>query len=104
MALPLVKTKLFNIGTLIVLLGGCMPSRDARSLPDTRLLGRVTHTTPDLLYLFPDNPHIKFKPKHKLAAYERNVDWFRFWLLGYEDPNAAKAPQYARWNLMKRGA
>ncbi|KAF1721717.1 Atxe2 family lasso peptide isopeptidase [Pseudoxanthomonas wuyuanensis] len=55
------------------------------------------------MYVFPDEPHIKFKPKHKLAAYERNVDWFRFWLQGYEGPDAAKAPLYARWNLMKRG-
>ena len=37
------------------------------------------------LYVFPHEPHQKFQPRHKLAAYERNVDWFRFWLQGYED-------------------
>lgn len=54
------------------------------------------------MYVFPHAPHIKFQPKQKLAAYERNVDWFRFWLQDYEDPDPAKAEQYLRWRLMKR--
>lgn len=55
------------------------------------------------MYVFPHEPHIKFQPKHKAAVYERNVDWFRFWLQGYEDPNPAKAGQYGVWRAM-RGA
>ena len=47
------------------------------------------------LYASPNEPHIKFQPKHKLAAYERNLDWFRFWLQGYEDPKLTKKQQYA---------
>jgi dipeptidyl aminopeptidase/acylaminoacyl peptidase len=54
------------------------------------------------LYVFPDEPHQKFQPKHKLAAYERNLDWFRFWLQGYEDPDLAKQAQYAHWEEMKK--
>ncbi|WP_343237262.1 Atxe2 family lasso peptide isopeptidase [Xanthomonas sp.] len=54
------------------------------------------------LYVFPNEPHQKFQPRHKLAAYERNLDWFRFWLQGYEDPSPAKAAQYSRWRLMQR--
>lgn len=53
------------------------------------------------IYVFPDEPHIKFQPKHKLAVYERNVDWFRFWLQGYEDPALDKAGQYRIWREMK---
>jgi hypothetical protein len=53
------------------------------------------------LYVFPNEPHIKFQPKHKLAAYQRNIDWFRFWLQGYEDPDPAKRAQYAHWREMK---
>ena len=53
------------------------------------------------LYVFPNEPHQKFQPRHKLAVYERNVDWFRFWLQGYEDLDPAKAAQYARWRLMR---
>jgi dipeptidyl aminopeptidase/acylaminoacyl peptidase len=54
------------------------------------------------IYVFPDEPHIKFQPQHKLAAYQRNVDWFRFWLQGYEDPSPEKAEQYRIWREMKR--
>jgi len=53
------------------------------------------------LYVFPNEPHQKFQPRHKLAAYERNVDWFRFWLQGYEDPDLAKREEYKRWRVMK---
>lgn len=34
------------------------------------------------------------------TAYERNLDWFRYWLQGYEDPNPAKAEQYKHWEAM----
>lgn len=54
------------------------------------------------LYVFPNEPHQKFQPRHKLAAYERNLDWFRFWLQGYEDPSPAKRAQYAHWREMKK--
>ncbi|MET4569786.1 Atxe2 family lasso peptide isopeptidase [Rhodanobacter soli] len=56
------------------------------------------------IYVFPDEPHIKFQPKHKLAVYERNVDWFRFWLQGYKDPDPDKAGQYRIWREMKNAA
>lgn len=55
------------------------------------------------LYAFPDEPHQKFQPRHKLASYDRNLDWFCFWLLGYEDPDPRKADQYGRWRVMKVG-
>jgi len=53
------------------------------------------------IYVFPNEPHNKFQPRHKFAVYARNLDWFRFWLLGLEDPASAKAPQYARWRTMR---
>lgn len=53
------------------------------------------------MYVFPNEPHIKFQPKHKLAVYDRNLDWFRFWLQGYEDPNPDKAGQYRIWREMR---
>ena len=56
------------------------------------------------LYVFPDEPHRKFQPRHMLSAYERNLDWFRFWLQGVEDDDAAKAGQYARWRDMRSAA
>ena len=53
--------------------------------------------TPTEMIAFPDEMHIKWQPRHKLAVYERNLDWFRFWLLGEEDPDVSKTTQYARW-------
>ena len=49
-------------------------------------------------YVFPDEHHGKFQPQHKLAVYRRSIDWLRFWLQDYEDPDhPTKASQYARW-------
>lgn len=53
------------------------------------------------MYVFPNEPHQKFQPRHKLAVYTRNLDWFRFWLLGEEDPDPAKHQQYEHWRAMK---
>lgn len=53
--------------------------------------------TPMELYVFPDEAHIKVQPRHRLAVYRRNLDWFRFWLQGHVDPDPAKAEQYRRW-------
>jgi len=53
------------------------------------------------LYVFPNETHQKFQPRHKLAAYERNLDWFRFWLQDVENPDPAKRGQYARWREMR---
>jgi dipeptidyl aminopeptidase/acylaminoacyl peptidase len=56
------------------------------------------------VYVFPNEPHIKFQPRHKLAVYERNLDWFRFWLLGEQDPDSGKQQQYTRWHAMRRAS
>jgi len=53
------------------------------------------------IYVFPNEPHNKFQPQHKLAVYTRNLDWFRFWLQGYEDLAPSKASQYAHWRSMQ---
>ena len=53
------------------------------------------------IYVFPNEAHIKFQPRHKLAVYERNVDWFRFWLQGYENPDPTKREQYVHWREMR---
>jgi hypothetical protein len=37
-----------------------------------------------------------------MASQNGSVDWFCFWLLGYEDPNPAKAEQYARWRDLRK--
>lgn len=61
-----------------------------------RALGR-----PVDMYIFPGERHIKWQPAHRAAIYERNVDWFRFWLLGATDQVPSKRLQYERWSAMK---
>jgi dipeptidyl aminopeptidase/acylaminoacyl peptidase len=54
------------------------------------------------LYVYPEEDHqIVAYPSHRAIIYQRNVDWFRFWLQGFEDPAAAKSEQYARWRKMR---
>jgi hypothetical protein len=76
-----------------------MPEQEYRL--SFELFARLTHTTtPVDLYVFPGEPHIKTQPRHRLAVYQRNLDWFGFWLAGKVDPDPAKAEQYARWKAM----
>lgn len=52
-------------------------------------------------HVYPDEHHYKWQPAHRLAVYERNLDWFGFWLHDREDPDPAKAGQYRRWRAMR---
>lgn len=56
------------------------------------------------MYVYPDEFHVKWQPIHRRAVYERNLDWFSFWLQGREDSDAAKIAQYRRWRAMRSGA
>ena len=53
------------------------------------------------LYIYANELHVINQPKHRLEIYERNVDWFLFWLKGEEDPSPAKSDQFARWRKLK---
>lgn len=53
------------------------------------------------MYVFPDETHQLHQPIHRLVNFERNLDWFKFWLQGIEDPDPAKAEQYARWRKLR---
>jgi dipeptidyl aminopeptidase/acylaminoacyl peptidase len=76
-------------------------------MPEQEYLAALDYAIPLIdrrmadLYVFPNEPHQKFQPRHKLAVYERNIDWFRFWLQGYEDPDPVKRAQYTHWREMR---
>jgi len=53
------------------------------------------------IYVFPDEFHIKWQPAHRLAIYERAIDWFDFWLKDEEDPNPSKREQFKRWEGLR---
>lgn len=52
-------------------------------------------------FIFSDEYHQKWQPAHRYAIYNRNLDWYRFWLQDYEDPSADKADQYRRWRALR---
>jgi dipeptidyl aminopeptidase/acylaminoacyl peptidase len=45
--------------------------------------------------------HIQSNPAGRVASQGGTVDWFRFWLQGYEDPDPAKTEQYQRWEGLR---
>jgi dipeptidyl aminopeptidase/acylaminoacyl peptidase len=55
----------------------------------------------DLIMLNTDE-HAITNPAMRLVAQGGTIDWFRFWLQGYEDPDPAKAEQYKRWREMRK--
>lgn len=52
-------------------------------------------------YVFSKEGHIKWQPAHLNSIMHRNLDWFRFWLQRYEDPDPAKSEQYVRWRKLR---
>ena len=54
------------------------------------------------MYVFPDEYHNKWQPLHRMAIYERNLDWFLYWLQGKKDPDPRKAEQYAIWGQLRQ--
>lgn len=54
----------------------------------------------DFIYI-PDGSHILEKPWERMTSQQGSVDWFCFWLKGEEDPDPAKAKQYARWRKLR---
>ena len=55
----------------------------------------------DFIYL-PHGTHLLNKPSERMVSQQGNVDWFCFWLKGEEDPDPAKAEQYARWRELRK--
>jgi dipeptidyl aminopeptidase/acylaminoacyl peptidase len=54
------------------------------------------------MFIYPNELHVKNQVKHRYEIYERNLDWFKFWLKSEEDRDATKAEQYARWHKLKK--
>jgi dipeptidyl aminopeptidase/acylaminoacyl peptidase len=61
---------------------------------------RIMDKPVEYVYL-PDAEHNILKPSERMTSQQGAVDWFRFWLQGYEDPAPAKREQYARWRRLR---
>jgi dipeptidyl aminopeptidase/acylaminoacyl peptidase len=53
------------------------------------------------MYLYPNEVHQPDHPQARLASLQRNLDWYRFWLQGYERANPEDAEQFTRWNHLR---
>jgi hypothetical protein len=54
------------------------------------------------LELMNTDEHVITNPVERMASQGLSVDWFRFWLQDFEDPNPAKADQYKRWSELTK--
>lgn len=59
------------------------------------------HHVPVEMYVYAGEYHQKWHPAHRLASYERAIDWFDFWLNGKSDPAVSKQAQYTRWRALQ---
>jgi dipeptidyl aminopeptidase/acylaminoacyl peptidase len=66
------------------------------------LVGLQKLKRPVQLYFFPNQGHQPDAPEARLESLQQNIDWFRFWLQGYENSDPAKTQQYARWRLLRK--
>ena len=78
-----------------------LPEQEARRIPE--LYARLARAgIPTELFAYPDEDHIKVQPRHRLAVFERNLDWFRYWLQDYRDLDPRKEDQYRRWDELRQ--
>jgi dipeptidyl aminopeptidase/acylaminoacyl peptidase len=54
------------------------------------------------LFIYPNELHHVNQPKHRYQIYERNLDWFLFWLKSEESPEPKKKEQYQRWHHLRQ--
>jgi len=54
------------------------------------------------LFIYPNELHHINQPKHRYQVYERNLDWFRFWLKAEQSPEPGKKEQYERWRHLRQ--
>jgi hypothetical protein len=58
------------------------------------------HDVPVTLDYYPDI-HNLLRAQDRKHSLNESLDWFRFWLQEYEDPDPAKAEKYAQWRHMR---
>jgi len=54
------------------------------------------------LVMLNTHEHTLTNPAVRLASQGGTVDWFRFWLQDYEDPDHPKSEQYVRWRGLRK--
>lgn len=53
------------------------------------------------MFVFPDEHHIKWQPSHRLAVYERSLDWFNFWLNRELPQGGRRLAEAEYWQMLR---
>lgn len=53
------------------------------------------------MFVFPDEYHIKWQPSHRLAIYNRTLDWFDYWLRDVRPTASARSSELAHWDELR---
>jgi dipeptidyl aminopeptidase/acylaminoacyl peptidase len=56
------------------------------------------------MFVFPGERHVKWQPEHRLAVYERALDWFDYWLRGIRSPAPGRQAELAYWDSLRPSA
>jgi hypothetical protein len=56
----------------------------------------------ELVNFYPQGEHELIRPQEKYLSEQSAVDWYSFWIKGEEDPDPAKAEQFARWRELRK--
>jgi dipeptidyl aminopeptidase/acylaminoacyl peptidase len=76
---------------------------DSEYISDMQLVNTLRETKkPVEMFIYSGELHEKNQPKHRYEIYERNVDWFNFWLKDKEDLDPSKTEQYTRWRELRK--
>lgn len=54
------------------------------------------------LFVFPDEFHWKWQPAHRLAIYQRSLDWFDYWFKGEIPSDPGRKTEVERWRAFKQ--
>ena len=57
---------------------------------------------PTEFYVYPRTGHNIREPSLMVESADRNLDWFRFWLLNLKDSAPSKETQFLRWEALRR--
>ena len=53
------------------------------------------------MVLVPTGGHVQTNPQQRLITQSMTIDWFRFWLQDFKDPDPSKTEQYKRWENLR---
>lgn len=53
------------------------------------------------MHVYPDELHVKNQPRNRFEIWQRNLDWFRFWLVSDENLGREKQEEVRRWKHLK---